>query len=367
MYDLTVIIPTYNEKENIRDTIIEINNIMELANINGQILVVDDNSPDGTADIVKELAGEIKNVDICVRYFDRGLSQSVVSGIKESNTVIVLVTDADRSHAIGLIPTMYHKIIEGNDIVIGSRYMKGGGIKQWSLKRRIISIGATFLGRLILPDVTDPVSGFFAMKKKVIEGVELKPSGYKILLEILGKGIWDKFVEIPYEFTDRKMGKSKLKPKIIIEYVQQVIDITWYSLWHHKSAAWREWMRVLKFCIVGSTGIIVNMGVLYVLKEFAGLPLMIASFIAIELSIANNFLWNDWWTFNQKYNKDGGLTRLFRFHMVSIAGLVINMGILFSLTNMFGVYYMVANFIGILCGFVWNFMANRRVTWKMTG
>jgi len=367
MYELTVIIPTYNEEDNIKDTIVEIDDILQMGGINGQILVVDDNSPDRTIFIVKELSDKMENVNLCVRYFDRGLSQSVVAGIEESDADVILVTDADRSHALGLIPMMYNKIKNGNDIVIGSRYMKGGGIKQWGLKRRIISIGATFLGRLILPDITDPVSGFFAMQKKVVEGVKLRPSGYKILLEILGKGIWEKFVEIPYEFVDRKAGRSKLKLKIIIEYVYQVIDIIWYSLWHHKSAAWREWMRVLKFCIVGSTGIIVNMGVLYVLKEYVGFPLMVASFIAIELSIANNFLWNDWWTFHQKYNKDGGLTRLFRFHMISIAGIVINMGILFSLTNMFGVYYMVANMVGILCGFIWNFMANRRLTWKMTG
>jgi dolichol-phosphate mannosyltransferase len=211
------------------------------------------------------------------------------------------------------------------------------------------------------------VSGFFAMRRDVIKDVVLRPTGYKILLEILGKGIWERFLEVPYEFTDRKVGESKLKIKTIMEYAQQVVDIAWYSLWNHKSAAWREWTKVIKFCIVGFTGIFVNMGVLYVLKEFVAFPLMVSSFFAIELSIINNFVWNDWWTFNQKNNKVGGLIRLFRFHMVSIAGLVINMGILYILSDSFGIYYLVANMVGILCGFVWNFMANRRITWKSEG
>jgi dolichol-phosphate mannosyltransferase len=365
-YDITVIIPTYKEEENIGDTILEINSILKISDINGQILVVDDNSPDKTKTIVQGFVDKMENVNLCIRFFDKGLSQSVVDGISESKSDIILVTDADRSHDLSLIPSMYNKIKEGSDVVIGSRYMKGGGIKKWSLKRRIISIGATFLGRLILPDITDPVSGFFAMKKDVIKNVVLKPTGYKILFEILGKGVWTRFVEVPYEFTDRKVGESKLKLKTIVEYVQQVIDIAWYSLWHHDSAAWREWIKVLKFCVVGSTGIIINMGVLYALKEFVGVPLLISSFIAIELSIINNFIWNDLWTFNQKFNDGRSLTRLLEFHMVSITGLVINIGMLYAFTSM-GVYYMVANMVGILCGFVWNFMANRRITWVSEG
>ena len=121
---------------------------------------------------------------------------------------------------------MYDEIRKGNDIVIGSRYMEGGGIKKWPLKRRIISIGATFLGRLLFPDITDPVSGFFAVRKEVVDKAPLKPRGYKILLEVLGKGTWEKDKEIPFEFIDREIGSSKLKIKTIIEYAQQVADIT---------------------------------------------------------------------------------------------------------------------------------------------
>jgi dolichol-phosphate mannosyltransferase len=192
---------------------------------------------------------------------------------------------------------MYEEIRKGNDVVIGSRYMEGGGIKKWPLKRRIISVGATFLGRLLFPDVTDPVSGFFAIRKDVVLNAPLKPKGYKILLEVLGKGTWEKDKEIPFEFVDREIGTSKLKIRIIIEYAVQVMDITLYSFFHHHSAAWREWKKLLKFGMVGISGILVNMGVLYYLKEYAGFYYLAASFFAIELSILNNFLWNDLWTF----------------------------------------------------------------------
>jgi dolichol-phosphate mannosyltransferase len=240
--------------------------------------------------------------------------------------------------------------------------MEGGGIKKWPLKRRIISFGATFLGRLLLPDITDPVSGFFAVRKKILYGANIHATGYKILLEILGKSTWEKVKELPYEFTDRQLGSSKLKVKTIIEYALQVMNITLYSFTHHKSAAWREWTKIFKFGLVGASGIAVNTAVLFTLKEFAGFPLMVASFIAIELSIISNFYLNDKWTF--KHTSDVSTSqKLYRFHIVSFAGLVINMGILFVLTNA-GVYYLVANIIGIFFGFTWNFIANRRLTWR---
>jgi len=362
MYDVTVVIPTYNEHENIENTILKVDSVLKLNHINGEILVVDDNSPDATGIIVGDLQKRVNNLKLITRINDKGLSQSVLCGFEHADSEIFIVIDADGSHPIDLIHDIYSEITMGNDVVIGSRYMEGGGIKKWPLKRRIISIGATFLGRLLLPDITDPVSGFFAVRKEVLHNAELKPKGYKILLEILGKGEWEIFKEIPYEFTDRQIGTSKLKFKTIIEYIQQVISITLYSFTHHQSAAWKEWKRIFKFGLVGISGIAVNMGVLFYLKEFVNFPLMLASLIAIELSIINNFWWNDKWTF--KKSGDDIIERGYKFHIVSITGLIINMGLLYALVNI-GFYYMIANIIGILAGFVWNFVANRRVTWKL--
>jgi dolichol-phosphate mannosyltransferase len=368
MYDLTVIIPTFKEEANIRNIITAVDAEFGKNAIRGEILVVDDNSTDKTISIVNEIRQTKPNVNLIVRKEDHGLSQSVADGFSHASSDIFIVIDADLSHPPALIPKMYAEIQTGNDIVIGSRYMEGGGIKKWPLKRRIISIGATFLGRLLCPDVTDPVSGFFAVRKSVVEDAPLKPRGYKILLEVLGKGTWESDKEIPFEFVDREVGSSKLKLKTIIEYAQQVIDIALYSFSHHQSAAWREWKKVFKFGIVGLTGIVVNMAILYYLTEYVGLFYLVSSLFAIELSILNNFFWNDLWTFRstREHRLSSRWHRLIAFHGVSAGGLVINLGILYFLTSVFGVYYLVSNFLGILVAFIWNFLLNRRVTWQRT-
>ncbi|MDP3395076.1 MAG: glycosyltransferase family 2 protein [Methanoregula sp.] len=365
MYDLTVIIPTFKEEANIRNIITEVDAVFTRNNLKGEILVVDDNSPDATISIINEIKKTKPNLNIIVRLADHGLSQSVAEGFVLASSDILVVIDADLSHPPALIPNMYHEIMGGYDIVIGSRYMDGGGIKKWPVKRRVISLGATFLGRLLFPDVSDPVSGFFAVRKSVVANAQLKPRGYKILLEVLGKGTWEKDKEIPFEFVDREIGSSKLKLKTIVEYAQQVIDITLFSFLHHESAAWREWKRVFKFGLVGISGIVVNMGLLWYLTEFVGLYYLVSSLFAIELSILNNFIWNDLWTFKSgsSHKLSSRLHRLISFHVVSAGGLIINMGILYLLTSVGGVYYLISNIIGILVGFGWNFMVNRRVTW----
>ena len=368
MYDLTVIIPTFREEANIGKIIAEVDAVFKSNALNGEILVVDDNSPDNTIAVVNDLKKTRLNLSLLVRTSDHGLSQSVADGFSHANSDVFVVIDADLSHPPALIPRMYEEIRGGCDVVIGSRYMEGGGIKKWPLKRRVISLGATFLGRLLFPDITDPVSGFFAVRKEVIAQARLKPRGYKILLEVLGKGSWEHDKEIPFEFSDREIGSSKLKIKTIIEYTQQVADITLYSFVHHQSAAWREWKKVFKFGIVGISGIVVNLVLLFLLVEYASINKDLASPVAIELAILNNFIWNDLWTFrtgeNRKYSSRWH--RLAAFNIVSAGGAVINYGIFLLLTAWFGVYYITAQFIGILLGFVWNFMVNRRVTWKRT-
>jgi len=364
MYDLTVIIPTYKEEANIRNIITEVDAVFKQNNLNGEILVVDDNSPDSTITIANEIKKIKPNVNSIVRLADHGLSQSVAEGFDKAASDILVVIDADLSHPPALIPAMYHEIKEGYDVVIGSRYMDGGGIKKWPLKRRIISLGATFLGRLLFPDVSDPVSGFFAIRKSVVANASLKPRGYKILLEVLGKGTWEKDKEIPFEFVDREVGSSKLKLKTIVEYAQQVIDITLFSFTHHQSAAWREWKRVFKFGLVGISGIIVNLGILQLLL-MAGISGYIALFFAIAVAILNNFIWNDLWTFRSSPQRlvTSIWQRLWLFYTVSSGGAIINYAIAVLLTQFIGINIILSDIIGILIGFGWNFLLNRRFTW----
>jgi len=366
MYNLTVIIPTFKEESNI-GTIIESVDAVFLQNrIGGEILIVDDNSPDRTIEKVRELQKSKLHLSLVVRTTDPGLSQSVVEGFRRAQSDTLLVMDADLSHPPALIPVMFGEIRKGNDVVIGSRYMEGGGIKKWPLKRRIISLGATFLGRLLFPEIHDPVSGFFAVKRDVVKHAPLRPRGYKILLEVLGKGTWHTVKEIPFEFVDRATGSSKLGGRTIIEYAGQVIDNARFSWNHHESIVWQEWLKLFKFGIVGLTGIIVNEGVLIYLRGYAQFALPVASIIAIELSILSNFILNDVWTFRtgQQHALPHGWQRLLSFQAVSVGGAAINFVILNALALYAGVDYRIANILGILVAFAWNFWVNRRVTWK---
>jgi dolichol-phosphate mannosyltransferase len=368
MYDLTVIIPTFNEEANIRNIVMAVDAVFHEHSLHGQILVVDDNSPDGTIAIVHELMRTKENVSILVRERDHGLSQSVADGFSHAGSEVFFVIDADFSHPPVLIPRMYEEIRNGNDIVIGSRYMEGGGIRKWPLKRRAISLGATFLGRLLFPDITDPVSGFFAVKKTVVEKAPLKPRGYKILLEVLGKGTWQTAREIPFEFVDRETGASKLKLKTLSDYVLQIADIAVFSLFNPASAAREEWEKIIRFGLVGISGIIVNEGILIYLKEYAGFSIPAASIVAIELSILSNFLFNDLWTFrsDKEHLLSGRWQRFTSFQFISIGGAIINFAILNILAFLLGIDYRIANIIGILVAFAWNFFVNRNLTWKKT-
>lgn len=356
--DLSIIIPTYNEAENVQPTIQKISHTLRNSDVPFEIIIVDDNSTDETQKIVIDLIARRYPVVLITRTKDPGLSQSVMEGIERARGNVVVVTDADLSHDISIIPDMYKEIKTTNtDIVIGSRYMPSGGIKDWPLKRRIISCGATFLSRILFPQITDPVSGFFAIKKDlVIHTVSIKPRGYKILLEFLGKCRWHSVKELPYTFQNRKQGNSKLKTSTMVDFLRQLINISLFP-----GRAWDELRKIINFGIVGLTGIAVNMIALAILKDY--IPLIGASFLAIELSIISNFILNDVWTFREN-NNNTWLNRMLSYNGVALGGMVINIIVLVMLA-LFGVWYILANLIGIVLGFAWNFLGNRRLTWKV--
>ncbi len=365
-YDMTVIIPTFNEEENIAAIIGAVNGVFRQSGIHGEILVVDDSSKDRTIEIVEEIAGRDGNVRLIVRRDDHGLSQSVVEGFGKARSGILQVIDADFSHPPELIPRFYEAVRDGADIAIGSRYMKGGDIEQWPLKRRVISLGATAFGRMLFPEVTDPVSGFFAVRREVVVGAPLAPRGYKILMEVLGRGRWHSFVEIPFVFRDREEGTSKLRPDTMVDYIRQCAGIARFSITRKAGPVWDEWVKIARFGLVGLSGIFVNMGLLYVLTEIAGLYYLVSAVIAIELSIVNNFVWNDTWTFKSARDLrfEWKIQRFGSFQAVSMGGLAINMVALYLLADIAGFYYLAANLIGILIAFAWNYMVNRHFTWK---
>ena len=223
---LTIIVPTYNEVANIEILIKRIVDALKDHRISYEILIVDDNSPDGTWKRVMSL-NEKYPVRLLKRIYKRGLATAVIDGIKSAQAEKIIVMDADLQHPPEKIPEIYHALFD-NDIVVASRYTVGGGIIGWSLKRKIISAGAKLLAYLLLPPsrrTSDPMSGFFGIRKNVIKGINMNPRGYKILLEILVRGKYGKVTDVPYIFKSRIRGRSKMGIKEITAYMSHLISL----------------------------------------------------------------------------------------------------------------------------------------------
>ena len=362
-YDFSVVIPTLNEGPSVRTTISQIWNHLFDLHLNAEIIVVDDNSTDGTIDIVKDLVTIHPNISLFVRKKVPGLSPAVMDAFGSAKSGIFIVTDADGQHPVEKIPELYHAIKNGADIAIASRYMPLGGIESgWGKDRRAISNGATMIARLMFPELTDPVSGFFAIRKSVLTP-DINPSGYKILTEILGKGMYLDVVEIPYVFKVREKGHSKLRLKIIMEFCKQMIGILGYTLNHDNSPARPELEMVAAFMIVGISGIFLNTTMLWALTVGYNVSLPVAGVIATEFAICSNYFFNEIWTFRRLVMNDNSFVKRFvKFNIVSIGGLAISVGIMLLLTNA-GMYYLYANLVGIFIAFIWNFLLNRNITW----
>lgn len=228
-HDVSIIIPTYNERENIAILLPRIFGVFEKSGIKGEVLIVDDNSPDGTAGMAESMK-EGRDIKVIRRPGKMGLSSAVVDGMREADGAIIGIMDADLSHPPEEIPRMIKPIIEKKaDITVASRYAEGGGVENWSFKRRIISRGAGILAKPIT-GLKDPLSGFFFFRRSVLNGKKLNPTGYKIALEVIVKSGAKMIIEVPYLFSDRRFGKSKLDLKEYFAYLRHLIKLYWYKV-----------------------------------------------------------------------------------------------------------------------------------------
>jgi len=228
--DITLVIPTYNEADNIPVILDKIFEVYKTNKLEGYVIVVDDDSPDKTWKVAEDLRDIYPNLKVLRRQDKRGLSSAVLDGFKEANTEIVGVIDADLSHPPEKIPELVAPIIkEEADFTLGSRYIKEGSIENWPLRRKISSKIATILA-LGLTSARDPMSGYFMLKKQRIENVKLSPKGFKIGLEILVRGKFTKVKEIPIVFRDREYGESKLSSNVVVNYLLHVSKLYLYKL-----------------------------------------------------------------------------------------------------------------------------------------
>lgn len=220
---ISIVIPTYNEKDNIVELVVRLEKT--LVDAPYEIIFVDDDSPDGTAGFVRSL--KKKDVMVIERKGVRGLAGAVVEGVKHARGGIVVVMDADLSHPPEKIPEMIGKIEGGCEVVVGSRLTRGGGVVDWPLHRKVISVGATLIAKVALGiKCNDPMSGFFAVRKKTFERTDFRVSGYKILMNVLADNKTARICEIPYFFAERTGGKTKLG---IGEMFRYALDVgqTW--------------------------------------------------------------------------------------------------------------------------------------------
>ncbi|MGH9530779.1 MAG: polyprenol monophosphomannose synthase [Terriglobales bacterium] len=231
---LSLVLPTYNEAANLERMVRALTDALDAARVSFEIVIVDDNSPDGTGGIADQLAaGWGGRVNALHRKVERGLGTAVVAGWKAARGEILAVMDADGQHPPDLIPRLLTALDQGADVAIASRYISGSNIPRWNLLRRLGSRLATAITRLALPraaaGVRDPLSGCFALRRELIQGAELKPLGFKILLEVLMRAPVTRVTEVEYVFAAREAGKSKLSARVALLDAMQIVRTSWQA------------------------------------------------------------------------------------------------------------------------------------------
>ena len=372
---ISIIIPTYNESENIIKILRIIGEILP-KNVTTQAIVVDDNSPDGTGKLVEDYLKNVKKIadytiEIIHRKAKDGLGSAILKGIQQAKGDTIVVMDSDFSHPPQIIPKLIESIKKYQyDIAVASRYIKGGKIQGWSLKRKIMSKFATLIAKKGLGiDTKDPMSGFFAFKRNIIKGLNIDAIGYKILLEILVKTKDVNIKEIPYTFQDRELGSSKLSIKTIFDYCRSVWRLYRYGKpleKQEKRSSVKFLYKAGRFYTVGASGFLVN----YMISLlFAGgvydLWYLHANVIGIIASITTNFILNKTWTFNDgDFRIKKTISQYGKFAMFSSLGALVQLGVVYFLVDSNDISYPFALILAVITAAFGNFVLNKKWTFK---
>ena len=362
----SLIIPTYKEAKNIPQIVEQLSRLLD-SQLAGdyELIVVDDNSPDDTWKVAQELTADYPQLQVMRRIEERGLSTAVIRGWQAARGEVLGVIDADLQHPPELLLKLWSNIQRGADLAVASRHVEGGGVSDWSIIRRFLSRGAQTIGLILLPGVigrvSDPMSGYFMVRRQCLVGRPLSPLGYKILIEVLGRGRVPWIGEVGYVFQERQAGESKVTWKQYVEYLQHLLRLR-LSLGHIG--------RFIRFGVVGFSGVFVDMAVFYLLREHVELGLTRSAILSAEVAILNNFLWNDLWTFGDISRHQRGwrkrFKRFLKFNFICLAGLILNVLLVNLLFNVFGINEYVSKLIAIAAVTVWNFWLNLKLSWRVT-
>tara|TARA_Y100000815_G_scaffold241390_1_gene237602 strand:- start:720 stop:1883 length:1164 start_codon:yes stop_codon:yes gene_type:complete len=354
---LSIIVPTYRERENIPLLIERIDSLRQTESIDLELIFMDDNSRDGSAEYVRDYGQSW--VKLIERTGDRGLSPAVIDGFRAARNPVLICMDCDLSHPVEKIPQMVLALATGQEFALGSRYVPGASTDDdWGFFRWLNSWIATLLARP-LTSARDPMSGFFAMRKTDFERADaFSPVGYKVALELIVKCNIENVAEVPIHFADRIHGESKLTFWEQLKYIQHLRRLYLYKF--------ANAMHLLQFLMVGASGVVVNMLVLTLLMVL-GLPAKAAIAGGIIVSVLTNFLLNRRFTFSYARDRNPW-KQLAGFIGASAIGMVVNYGVSVCLLNHVlpdsrGSVYL-ASLCGIVAGMTFNFLGSRYVVFR---
>jgi len=356
--ELSVVVPTFKEHDNILPLIKLLDEA--LAGIAWEVIFVDDDSPDATAALIREIGRARANVRIVHRVGRRGLSTAVIEGMLASSAPYLGVIDADMQHDEKLLPRMLQILLAGDaDVVVGSRFIDGGGIGNWDKTRASMSRLATKLSRLIVKnDLSDPMSGFFMITRPAFESAvrRLSGEGYKILLDVFASATQPlRLVELPYQFRNRVHGESKVDSLVLWEYVALILD---------KMIGWLVSPRLIMFGAVGGSGVVVHFAIFALAFGAFGTSFVAAQVIGSVVAMTSNYLLNNMLTYRDRRLTGARFwTGLFSFYVVCSIGLTANVGIA-NFAYLSNTRWWLASTAGVIVGVVWNYAASRVLTWR---
>lgn len=357
---LSVIIPTRDERENIPRLLEALRRA--LADLHYDLVFVDD-STDGTDAVLAEAARSDHRISVHHRRDTSGLASAVVAGFGHSRGDAIGVLDADLQHPPAMLPVLVRRLDEAQaDIVVASRYLPGAGRRGLSPWRRIVSHVTRLLAWVMLGGArrsTDPLSGYFVVRRSVIDGVPLQPIGFKILLEILVRGRYRRVAEVPYVFAGRGGGQTKATLGQGLDLLRHLVVLASSS-----PADARLW----KFLLVGSSGVMVNVTVFWLLTQPLAVHYFSAGIAAGLLSTFSNFLLNNAFTWAERRAgaASGFFQRMGKYYVATWAGFLLYLVLLRGLTHL-GLVPMFSNLIAIGIGGLLNFLMHNIWTWRQQG
>jgi dolichol-phosphate mannosyltransferase len=355
---LSVVIPTFNERDNVTTLFRRLETT--LAGISFEAIFVDDNSPDGTWQVLRALAREDGRVRCIRRIGRRGLSGACIEGILASGAPCAAVIDADLQHDETQLPKMLALLQGGEfDLVVGSRYIEGGRADSFNRQRAGASALATEVAKRVLRvEIADPMSGFFMIRRDRFEELapQLSTQGFKILLDVVATAHGAlRIKEIPYTFGSRLHGESKLDSMVALDFLGLVLA----KLTHDVVS-----LRFLLFATVGSLGLIVHLAVLYVALEIFRVPFAEAQAYGALCAMSSNFVLNNFLTYRDQRLKGFAILRgLLLFYLVCSVGLFANVGVAFSVYDQQPIWWL-AGAAGALMGVVWNYAMSGLFVWR---